>query len=130
MKRLAEPVKRRIIEHLACRCRAREVVDLIAEEFGVKITPRHVRAYDPTSLLCAIGSDWVSHFWAIRARFEADISSIAIANRAYRMKQLDYLFATAFSQGRNVQAARYLEQAAKEMGDCYQRSHRRQPIGE
>ena len=47
MKRLPEAIKKRIVEHLACFQKPADVVELIAEEFDVTLTPRHVRAYDP-----------------------------------------------------------------------------------
>ena len=44
MKRLSDAIKRRIVEHLARYRTHAEVVGLIAEEFDLYLTPRHVRA--------------------------------------------------------------------------------------
>lgn len=44
MKRLPEDIKKRIVKHLACFRTPAYVADLIAEEFDVTLTPRHMRA--------------------------------------------------------------------------------------
>ncbi len=49
MRRLSQTVKRRIVEQLACYCTHAQVAELIAEEFDVTVSPRHVQSYDPTS---------------------------------------------------------------------------------
>lgn len=121
MKRLPEAVKRRIIEHLACYCRPSEVVDLIESEYDITLTLRHIRAYDPASFQCVLSVEHTSLFWMVRKHFDMATSCIAIANRVYRLRQLDKLFGDAMTKGRSAAAARYLEQAAKETGAYYQR---------
>ena len=60
MRRLTEKVKRRIVEHLACYHSPAEVTRLIEEEFGITLTARHVRAYDPTSPQCTAAQRWAA----------------------------------------------------------------------
>jgi len=83
-----EPVKRRIVEHLACYRTHAEVVDLIADEFGVSLSPRHVRAYDPMSFQFAAGEKWREYDRLVRDRFATEIDTIAISHRAWRLRRL------------------------------------------
>ncbi len=122
MRRLSEPVKRRIVEHLACYRAHSEVAELIADEFGVKLTPRHVRAYDPTSFQFAGSHRWLEYYQTVRKRCVNEVGEVAIAHRAYRMRQLQRIFDKAWDRGDYRQALQTLEQAAKEMGRWYVKS--------
>lgn len=119
MKRLPEAIKRRIVEHLACFCTHAEVVALIAEEFTVTLTPRHVRAYDPTSFQFAAGTRWQTYHSSVRKRFETEIAAEPIAHRAYRLRKLDSVCTKAMEDGDLKEAIKALELAAKEMGSFY-----------
>lgn len=121
MKRLPEPVKRRIVEHLACYQSPAEVTRLIEEEFGIPLTARHVRAYDPTSSQCTVAQRWVDYHWATRERFRNEAAYIPITHRAFRLYQLQQIFDDAFERGNLRLAAKVLEQAAKEMGNWFVR---------
>ncbi len=121
MRRLPDDVKRRIIEHLACFQTNAEVVRLIAEEFDVTLTPRHVRAYDPTSPQFVGAPRWVEYHRLVRQRFEREIGQIAIAHQFYRLLMLDKLIDRTAEQGNVRLAAKLLEQAAKEVGNWYVR---------
>ncbi len=119
MRRLTEAVKRRIVEHLACYCTHGEVVDLIRQEFGITLTTRHVRAYDPQSFQFVGGTRWIAYHKLVRQRFEAEIAPVPIAHRAYRVKQLDAIFEKAMRADDLLEARAALEQAAKEMGGVF-----------
>ena len=119
MKRLPEAVKRRIVEHLACYRTHVEVVELIADEFGIQLTPRHVRAYDPTSFQFAGSQRWRDHYQAVRQRCAAEIGQVAIAHRTVRLRKLQAIFDQSMARGDLLQARLTLEQAAKEMGNQY-----------
>lgn len=121
MRRLPEAVKRRIVEHLACYQTHAEVVKLIADEFGVTLTSRHVRAYDPMSFQFAGSHRWLDYYKTVRDRCVHKIGEIAIAHTAYRVRRLQSIFDTAWEHGDSRQAMKILEQAAKEMGNWYQR---------
>lgn len=114
MRRLPETVKRRIVEHLACYRLPHEIVDLLLEEFGLAITARHVRAYDPMSFQFAGGGKWTDYHALVRKRFEAEIGEIAIAHRAYRLRQLQILYDEALASGARLEALSLLKQAARE----------------
>ena len=88
MSRLGEPIKRRIVEQLACYHSHTDVVALICEEFGVVVTSRHVRAYDPSTFQFAGGPRWREYHAQARRRFESEIADNPIAHRAYRLRRL------------------------------------------
>lgn len=119
MRRLPDAVKRRIVEHLACYCTHAEVAKLIGDECGVSLTPRHVRAYDPTSFQFAASHRWSDYHQLVRKRCTQEVGEIAIAHRAYRLRQLQRLLDKAMSRDDYRKAAAVLEQAAKEMGDWW-----------
>lgn len=95
------------------------MVGLIAEEFDVLLTPRHVRAYDPTSFQFAGSTRWKEYHAAARRRFENEIASEPIAHRAYRLRKLDETRAAAMEQGDYDTARKALGQAAKEVGNVF-----------
>ena len=119
MRRLTDAVKRRIVEHLACYSTHAETVQLIAKEFDVTLTSRHVRAYDPASFQFVGSQRWLDYHDLVRKRCAQELGGIAIAHRAFRLRQLQRLLDMAMDQGDNQQAAKALEQAAKEMGSYY-----------
>ena len=121
MRRLAPATKRRIVEHLACYRTHTEVVELIRDEFDVSLTPRHVRAYDPTSYQFAGSKRWVEYHRTVRARCDEELGEIAIAHRAYRLRQLQRAHERALEDDDYALCLKLLEQAAKEMGNCFKR---------
>jgi hypothetical protein len=60
-------------------------------------------------------------FYATRKRFNDDITDIAIANKAYRLRVLDRMAADTEGRKNYKMTAAFLEQAAKEVGDAYSR---------
>ena len=121
MQRLTKDMKRRIVEHLACYCSHAETARLLDEEFGVSITLRHIRAYDPNTFQFAGSADWIDYHRLVREKFAVEIKSIAILHRAYRLNELQNLYYNAKDNGNLRQAAKMLEQAAKEVGHFYEK---------
>lgn len=121
MRRLSNAIKRRIVEHLACYQSHAEVAELIASEFDVTLTPRHVRAYDPTSFQFAGSHRWLDYFQLVRKRCEQELGEVAIARRIYRIRRLQRILDQAMERGDYRLALKTLEQAAKEMGNWYVR---------
>ena len=121
MKRLTEDIKRRIVEHLACYRSHAETATLLNEEFGISITLRHIRAYDPNTFQFAGSADWIDYHRLVREKFAVEIKSIAISHRAYRLNELQNLYYNAKDNGNLRQAAKTLEQAAKEVGHFYEK---------
>lgn len=121
MKRLTDTVKRRIVEHLACYRSHAETVQLIASEFGIEITSRHIRAYDPDSYQFAGARRWVDYHQMVRNRYAQEVGGIAIAHKAYRLRKLQHALDDAMASENHRLAMKLLEQAAREMGGCYRR---------
>lgn len=130
MKQLPEDIKKRIVEHLACFRTPADVADLIAEEFHVTLTPRHIRAYDPASFQFAASYRWLEYHAFVRDRYREEIGQIAIAHRRYRLAQLQAIIDAAhevLDKGEDglleacEQIRKAVETAAKEVGDFYVR---------
>ena len=130
MKRLPETIKKRIVEHLACFRTPADVVGLIAEEFEITLTPRHVRAYDPASFQFAASYRWLEYHTAVRKHYQEEIGKVAIAHRTYRLAQLQATIDAAkdvLDKGGDgwleatEQIRKAVETAAKEVGDFYVR---------
>lgn len=119
MRRLPEGVKRRIVEHLACYNTPNEVVELIKQEFGCELTPRHVRTYDPMCFQFAAAHRYRDLHAVARKRFEQEVAEMPIAHRAFRLRRLHQIHEAAFDRGDLVTAAKALEQAAKEVGNMF-----------
>ena len=122
MQRLTKDMKRRIVEHLACYRSHAETATLLNEEFGISLTLRHVRAYDPSTFQFAGSAHWIDYHRLVREKFAMEIQSIAISHRAYRLNRLQELFYDAKDNGHLRQAAKILEQAAKEVGYYYDKA--------
>lgn len=122
MRRLPETVKRRIVEHLACYRTHAETVDLIAEEFRLTLTPRHIRVYDPMSFQFAGSPRWLDYYQTVRKRCQQEAGDVAIVSRLYRLRRLDQIHNRAMQRGDLARAQSALEQAAKEVGNFYIRS--------
>ena len=122
MERLTESTKRRIVEHLACYRSHAETAQLVNEEFEISLTPRHIRAYDPNTFQFAGSAHWIDYHRLVREKFAMEIESIAISHRAFRLNRLQELFYDAKDNGHLQQAAKILEQAAKEVGYYYDKA--------
>jgi len=105
-------------------------VQLIAGEFDVSLTPRHVRAYDPASFQFAASPRWLGYHAAVRKSYQEEIGKVAIAHRAYRLAQIQTIVDAALERlheggPKRIEAAeqirKVVETAAKEVGDFYVR---------
>lgn len=119
MKRLSDGIKRRIVEHLACHYSHAEVSALIEQEFGVPLTARHVRAYDPLSFQCVASDRLRAYHATVREWLVTEIATIPIANRTFRLRQLQKIYDGAVRAENLTMARETLEQAAKEVGGLY-----------
>jgi hypothetical protein len=119
MRRLPERVKRRIVEHLACFNSHAEVVDLIEQEFEIALTSRHVRAYDPMSFQCVASDRLRAYHATVREGLANEVAAVPIANRTFRLRQLQKIHAKAVAVGDLEMARLALEQAAKEVGGMF-----------
>lgn len=116
-KKLNAEQKRFIVMELAMFSTPAEVVEKVFEEHGVTITRQGVQVYDPTSAAGhSLSKELRKLFDDTRKAFRKDTENIPIANRAYRLRQLDRL---ARGTKNPVLAAQLMEQAAKETGGSY-----------
>ena len=123
MKRALPPeVKVFIVQCVACYDTPAIVAKKVKEEFGIDMIRQHVEQYDPTKKMGKnLSKRLCDLFYATRKRFNDDITDIAIANKAYRLRVLDRMAADTEGRKNYKMTAAFLEQAAKEVGDAYRR---------
>lgn len=117
---LKDEVKQHIVQALACFDTPSQIVESVKENYGIVITRQQAAAYDPTKLS---GKDsakkWKKIFEATREAFLKDVSTIPIAQPAYRLRVMQRMLAKTEKQGNVAVAAQLLEQAAKDTGGVY-----------
>ncbi|WP_151708232.1 DUF2280 domain-containing protein [Acinetobacter junii] len=93
MATLKEPVKIFIVQSLACFETPQQVVDLVREEYGIEITRQQVASYDPTKATCRGMSKKLKDLFSFsRKAFQENILDIPIANKAFRLKELQGMY--------------------------------------
>ena len=115
MAKLTEDIKHLIVIQLAQFRGYAEVSRLIHEETGVKVDRFQVRTYDPTNMAYAGSEKWRVIFDAARHAYLHTVEIVPIANRAYRLNELQRNYAEARVIGNLALANATLEQAAKEV---------------
>lgn len=120
MAALAENVKLRIVQALACFDTPSQAAKMVKAEFGLDVSPQQCEAYDPNK---RIGQKLSEKFRLIfaetRKTFLEDTSLIGVSHRAVRLRTLQRLIDKAETQGNISMVAQLLEQVAKETGDSY-----------
>lgn len=82
-----------IVTRLACFVRAPDVVEAVRETFGIAITTDQVHYYDPENVHGRKPAEkWVKLHDKARQAFLDDVSSIPIANRSWRLGELQKLY--------------------------------------
>lgn len=118
--RLDERVKLFIVQQLACFDTPSQVAEMVAEEFGVKITRMHVSKYQVgTAAADKLSDKWVAVFKLTREQFIKNSSEIPCANKSYRLRTLQKMIGKALERGNAALVAQLLEQAAKEEGGAF-----------
>lgn len=115
---LTEEIKSFIVKGLACYDTPSQVAKAVGERFELKIDRFQVYAYDPEGTKRP-AKKWVELYEATRAAFLEKQGSIAVAQRAARLRRLDRMADRAEATGNLKLAAELLEQAAKECGDAF-----------
>lgn len=113
MATLREPVKVFIVQSLACFETPQQVADAVKQEFKIEIDRQQVAAYDPTK---ATGKNLSKKlkdlFFKSRKHFRENVEDIAIANKAFRLRELQKMYEDA---GRNKRVKQnLLKQAFQE----------------
>lgn len=120
MASLKSEVKAFIIQQLACFDTPSQIVESVQNEFAIQITRQQVASHDPTKAAgSGLAKKWVDLFESTRSRFQAEISDIPVANKAYRLRVINRMATSAEKMKNLGMTAQLLEQAAKEVGDAY-----------
>lgn len=86
---------------------------------GLDVSLSQISYYDPASSRTDLAAEWRALFAETRAQFVKDTASIAIAHKAFRLRELDSNYRAMKKSKNLIGANSVLEQAAKEMGEAY-----------
>ena len=113
MATLKEPVKIFIVQSLACFDTPQQVADLVEENYKIKIDRKQCHSYDPTKYAGRnLSKKLKDLFYETRKKFQENILDIPIANKAFRLKELQGMYEDS---GRNKRAKQnLLKQAFQE----------------
>ena len=113
MAALKEPVKIFIVQSLACLETPQQVADAVMQRFGIEIDRRQCENYDPTKFAGRnLSKKLKDLFDRSRKEFRENVEDIAIANKAFRLMELQKMYEDS---GRNKRAKQnLLKQAFQE----------------
>lgn len=113
MAALKEPVKMFIVQSLACFETPQQVADAVMQRFGIEIDRRQCENYDPTKFAGRnLSKKLKDLFERIRQDFRENVEDIAIANKAFRLNELQKMYEDS---GKNKRAKQnLLKQAFQE----------------
>ncbi|MCK0916131.1 DUF2280 domain-containing protein [Acinetobacter pittii] len=93
MAALKEPVKIFIVQSLACFDTPQQVADAVKQRFGIEIDRRQCEAYDPTKATGKnLSKKLITLFNKTRADFQKNVYDIPLANKAYRLRELQNIY--------------------------------------
>jgi hypothetical protein len=120
MARLNKRVKLYIVRSLATYETPSETARGVQEEFGIEVTKQQCEAYDPTKKTGQdLSEEFKAEFYRVRKEMNDNLSSIPIANIAYRLMRLQKFIDLAQFKANPVIVPSLMEQAAKEVGGLY-----------
>ncbi|ARG16056.1 DUF2280 domain-containing protein [Acinetobacter nosocomialis] len=120
MARLNKRVKLYIVRSLAMYETPTETMRGVQEVFGIDVTKQQCEAYDPTKKTGQdLSEEFKTEFYRVRKEMNDNLSSIPIANIAYRLKRLQRFIDHEQFKENPVIVPSLLEQAAKEVGGLY-----------
>ncbi|WP_269914812.1 DUF2280 domain-containing protein [Acinetobacter sp. HY1485] len=113
MATLKEPIKIFIVQSLACMETPQQVADAVKQEFGIELDRRQCSAYDPTKPAGKNLSKKLKQlFDETRRNFQENILDIPLANKAFRLRELQKMYD---DYGKNkVMKQKVLKQAFQE----------------
>ncbi len=113
MAALKEPVKMFIVQSLACFETPQQVADAVEEIYKIKIDRKQCHSYDPTKYAGRnLSKKLKDLFKQTRKEFRENIDDIAIANKAFRLRELQKMYEDS---GKNKRAKQnLLKQAFQE----------------
>jgi hypothetical protein len=113
-------VKRRIVTEFAQFRTSVEIRRMLADEYGIKdVTIDKILRYDPTRPYSALGVNLRKLYDEARKAYVEGTADLAIAQQAYRLRQLERLIGMAMERKQIKLAAELLEQASKEVGGMF-----------
>lgn len=96
MATLSEPVKIYIVQSLACMISPQKVAEAVKQEYGLDIDRKQVQLYDPTKAAGKnLSKKFVELFHKTRKEFRENIIDIPLANKAYRLRELQDMYDSA-----------------------------------
>ena len=113
MAALKEPVKMFIVQSLACFETPQQVADAVEEIYKIKIDRKQCHSYDPTKYAGRnLSKKLKDLFEQTRNDFRKNVEDIAIANKAFRLMELQKMYEDS---GKNKRAKQnLLKQAFQE----------------
>ena len=113
MAALKEPVKMFIVQSLACFEAPQQVVEAVKQDYRLEITRQQVALYDPTKVAGRnLSKKLKDLFERTRKDFRENVEDIAIANKSFRLRELQKMYDDS---GRNKRAKQnLLKQAFQE----------------
>ncbi|MCF9045981.1 DUF2280 domain-containing protein [Acinetobacter nectaris] len=113
MATLKEPIKMFIVQSLACFETPQQVADAVMQRYGIEIDRRQCENYDPTKHAGRkLSKKLKLLFEETRRDFQDNILDIPIANKAFRLRELQEMYE---SWGKNrVMKQQVLKQAFQE----------------
>lgn len=114
MATLKEPVKVFIVQSLACMETPQQVADAVKQQFGIEIERQQVASYDPTkSTGRNLSKNLKTLFEQTRLDFQNNLLDIPIANKAFRLRELQKMY-DDFGKNK-VMKQKVIKQARDEM---------------
>jgi hypothetical protein len=129
MARLNDQQKQYIVQRLACFRGQAEVVDELADVFGIKVDRRQVHYYDPSAPASKTPKKWRAIFDATRVEWLNATANVGIAHERYRLERLQDLYDRASRMGNVPLCLQVLEQASKEVGGYFTNRHKVEHAG-
>ncbi|MBF7696632.1 DUF2280 domain-containing protein [Acinetobacter rathckeae] len=93
MAALKEPIKMFIVQSLACFETPQQVADAVMQRYGIEIDRRQCENYDPTKHAGRnLSKKLKLLFEETRREFQDNILDIPLANKAFRLRELQKMY--------------------------------------
>lgn len=105
-----------ILQGLACFETPEQVATSVKVKFGLVLSRQRIEAWNPERRAGArLGAHWRELFYETRARLLAEVETIPIACRSYRLRALERMAERAEAMGNLQLVLQVLEHAAREV---------------
>ena len=119
MTMLTEEIKEFIVRGLARYETPTRVAAAVKANFGVEVTRQRVHEYNPAASRPP-ALRWCELHALTREKFLSGIAAIGISQKVVRLRLLDHFAQTAVDNNYFIEAAAFIEQAAKECGGIFE----------